>query len=144
MLSRNHLLLLCFSCCFTVPALAEPAKDELTGTWYSEREQGGETMKWLNRRMADSNYAALFLICEGKNVSWVQKERGTWEIAGGDLVETMYSKEDMNGPQQAPQGITTSYTELSVEGDSLQYQKKGTDKAFSFKRVEDGFQIRCQ
>jgi hypothetical protein len=66
MFSRNHLLLLCLSCCFIAPAMAEPAKDDLTGTWYSEREQEGETMKWLNRRMADNHYAALFLICEGK------------------------------------------------------------------------------
>jgi hypothetical protein len=144
MFSRNHLLLLCLSCVITVPALAEPTKDDLTGTWYSERKQGEETMKWLSRRMDDNNYAALFLICEGKNVSWVQKERGTWEVADGDLVETMYSKEDMNGPQQAPEGIKTSYTNLDLQEKNLQYIKKGTDKSFNFNRVEDGFQIRCQ
>lgn len=144
MFSRNHMLLLCLSCCFIAPAMAEPAKDDLTGTWYSEREQEGETMKWLNRRMADNHYAALFLICEGKNVSWVQKERGTWDVADGELVETLYSKENMHGPQQAPDGIVTHYTDLSLNDGALKYSKKGTEKSFNFNRVENGFQIRCQ
>jgi hypothetical protein len=125
---------------------AAPDSEELVGTWYSERQQDGETMKWLTRRMDNQQYAALFLVCNGEDLSWVQKETGEWQFNNGELVETMMSMEDMNGKKQAPQGegVDTTYVDLSIKGEALHYQKKDSDTAFDFDRVADGFQISCQ
>lgn len=125
---------------------AAPDSEELVGTWYSERQQDGETMKWLTRRMDNQQYAALFLVCNGEDLSWVQKEIGEWQFKNGELVETMMSMEDMNGKKQAPQGegVDTTYVDLSIEGDALHYLKKNSDTEFNFDRVADGYQIKCK
>jgi hypothetical protein len=126
----------------SLPAQAAPANDALIGTWYSEKQEEGETLKWLTRRMQDKGYAALFLVCEGENFSWVQKEIGVWQVEDGKLIETASSIEDMNGKKPA-QEITT-YTNLALSGDDLSYDKMNSDKSFHFQRVADGFQISCQ
>lgn len=126
----------------SLPAQDAPANDELIGTWYSEKQEEGETLKWLTRRMQDQGYAALFLVCEGENFSWVQKEIGVWQVEDGKLIETASSIEDMNGKKPA-QEITT-YTNLALSGDDLSYDKMNSDKSFHFQRVADGFQISCQ
>lgn len=124
---------------------AAPLTNELMGTWYSEQQQDDETMKWLTRRMDNNRYAALFLVCNGKDLSWVQKETGNWQVTEDELVETLLSIEDMNGKKQVPEGKTVirAYSDLSLNGDVLEYQKKGTDKRFEFNRVEEGYQVRC-
>lgn len=126
----------------SLPAQAAPANDALIGTWYSEKQEEGETLKWLTRRMQDQGYAALFLVCEGENFSWVQKEIGVWQVEDGKLIETASSIQDMNGKKPA-QEITT-YTNLALSGDDLSYDKMNSDKSFHFQRVADGFQISCQ
>ncbi len=129
----------------TATVHAAPSSNDLMGTWYSEQQQDDETMKWLTRRMDNNRYAALFLVCNGKDLSWVQKETGDWQLENGELVENVSSMEDMNGKKQVPEGktVTQTYTALNLNGDVLAYQKKGTDKQFEFNRVEDGYQIRC-
>jgi len=129
----------------TATVHAAPSNNDLMGTWYSEQQQDDETMKWLTRRMDNNRYAALFLVCNGKDLSWVQKETGDWQLENGELVENVSSMEDMNGKKQVPEGktVTQTYTALNLNGDVLAYQKKGTDKQFEFNRVEDGYQIRC-
>lgn len=129
----------------TATVHADPSSNDLMGTWYSEQQQDDETMKWLTRRMDNNRYAALFLVCNGKDLSWVQKETGDWQLENGELVENVSSMEDMNGKKQVPEGKTViqAYTALNLNGDVLKYQKKGTDKQFEFNRVEDGYQIRC-
>ncbi|MEC9313687.1 MAG: hypothetical protein VYB22_02305 [Pseudomonadota bacterium] len=134
-------VMLGFLCLFSA-AQAAPDNDDLIGTWYSEKKEQGETMKWLTRRMQDQGYASLFLVCNGENFSWVRKEIGVWQIEADKLVETAISIEDMNGKKQA-QEITT-YTNLALNDDSLSYDKINSDKSFSFQRVADGFQISCQ
>lgn len=123
---------------------AAPDNNELVGTWYSERQQDGETMKWLTRRMDNQQYAALFLVCNGEDLSWVQKETGQWQLSEGELVEIMMSLEDMNGKKQAEKGLNTTYVDLSLNGDALHYQEKGSEKTFDFNRVANGYQISCQ
>lgn len=129
----------------TATVQAAPSSNELMGTWYSEQQQDDETMKWLTRRMDNNRYAALLLVCNGKDLSWVQKETGTWQVEDRELVETLSSMEDMNGKKQVPEGKTVirTYSDLSLNGDVFKYQKKGTDKRFEFNRVEEGYQVRC-
>lgn len=123
---------------------AEPAEKAFIGTWYSERQEDGETMKWLTRRMEDNGYAALFLVCNGEDFSWVQKEIGDWRVEGGRLIETLHSIEDMNGKKPAAENNETVYTNLSLQGDTLSYDKLNSEKSFRFQRVPDGYQISCQ
>lgn len=123
---------------------AEPVNKDFIGTWYSERQEDDEIMKWLTRRMEDNGYAALFLVCNGENFSWVQKEIGTWRVEEGKLIETLHSIEDMNGKKPAAENNETVYINLSLQGDTLSYDKLNSEKSFHFQRVPDGYQISCQ
>ncbi|AFJ02811.1 hypothetical protein Q7C_1663 [Methylophaga frappieri] len=129
---------------FSTSVQAAPSSQDLIGTWYNEREADGETMKWLMRRMDDNKYAALFLVCNGDDLSWVQKELGAWQIQDDKLIDTMHTLENMNGKQAAPENTQTVYIDLSLDGENLHYQKQNSDKQFDYKRVENGFQISCK
>lgn len=129
---------------FTFPALSQSTQEYLVGTWYSEKQEAAETMKWLTRRMADNSYATLFLVCHGENFSWVQKEIGVWQFQNDQLMETVHSIEDMNGRKPAPDHTDTTYTNLNHNGGSLSYVKLNSEKSFNFHRVDDGYQLSCQ
>jgi hypothetical protein len=103
-------------------------------------------VKRLVKREADNSYAALLLICEGKEFSWVQKELGTWKVTGDNTFETtMTSLEDMNGKKQAdPDAALAQYTDVVIDGDKLSYELTGKDHQATFERVDDGYQIRCE
>jgi uncharacterized protein (DUF2249 family) len=141
-LSRTLLPALLAVLSFSFTVQAEPASDALIGTWYSEKQQEGETIKWLTRRMQDQRYAALFLVCDGENFSWVQKETGVWRVEDGKLVQTASTIENMHGKKPAEK--ITTYTNLSLKGGTLTYHKMNSDKSFSFQHVADGFQISCE
>lgn len=129
----------------SLPVQAQLAQTALQGTWYSEMQDQGETIKRLVKRESDNSYASLLLICEGKDFSWVQKERGSWEMKDGELYTTMSSLEDMNGVKQAdPAAATAHYVNLKLADDKLSYDQKDKDNSFNFVRVDEGYQIRCE
>lgn len=126
---------------------ADITQNDLVGTWYSETHDSGETLKRLVKRDNSNNYAELLLICDGKEFSWVQKELGAWRVADATTFEVvMQSREDMNGKITAdPDNSVGSYINVKLEGDKLTYQQENKEENnFSFKRVDDGYQIRCE
>jgi hypothetical protein len=125
-------------------AVAEVTFDDLIGTWYAETDHDGETMKWLVKREADQSYAALFLVCDGENLSWVQKERGQWKMEGKELHTVIAAFQDMNGNSSDQLGKQMHYEKLELDNDELNYEQKDNDNVYSFKRVNDGYQISCQ
>jgi len=125
-------------------AVAEVTFDDLIGTWYAETDHDGETMKWLVKREADQSYAALLLGGDGENLSWVQKERGQWKMEGKELHTVIAAFQDMNGNSSDQIGKQIHYENLELVNDELNYEQKGNDNTYSFKRVKDGYQVSCQ
>ena len=125
-------------------AVADVTFDDLIGTWYAETQHDGETMKWLVKREPDQSYAALFLVCDGENLSWVQKERGQWKMEGDEMHTVIAAFQDMNGNSSDQIGKQIHYENLELADDELNYEQKGNDNTYSFKRVKDGYQVSCQ
>ncbi len=125
-------------------AVADVTFDDLIGTWYAETQHDGETMKWLVKREPDQSYAALFLVCDGENLSWVQKERGQWKMEGDEMHTVIAAFQDMNGSPSDQIGKQIHYENLELADDELNYEQKGNDNTYSFKRVKDGYQVSCQ
>ena len=141
----RHTSLLTAILALPLPLFAVEQQD-LVGTWYSEREDSGERLKRLIRRDADNNYAELLLICDGMNVSWVQKELGHWHISADNAFDVvMISREDMHGKKSAdPAHATARYINVEREGNHLTYEQRDKGNKFRFERVDDGYQIRCE
>jgi len=124
-------------------ALADITNEQLVGTWYSQSEHDGEMMKWLIKREGDKSYVGLFLICEGKNLSWVQKERGQWLYQDDILNTVVVAFENMNGPKDSEIGKKSHYEQAILKGDTLSYKQYQSDNVYEFNRVEDGYQVSC-
>ena len=122
---------------------AEPTIEQLVGTWYATKDtDDGETMKWLVKRLDDQGYAAISMICTGENLSWVQKEIGTWKLEDGFLLNMPETHEDFGGKKQVEPGTVIAYSDLKLESNILSYKNR-SQALLEFEAVSDDFKVSC-
>jgi hypothetical protein len=122
---------------------AEPTSEQLVGTWYATKyTDDGETMKWLVKRLDDHAYAAISMICSGENLSWVQKEIGTWKLEDGFLLNMPETHEDFSGKKQVEPGTVIAYSDLKLESNTLSYKNR-SQALVEFEVVSDDYKVSC-
>ena len=65
-------------------------------------------------------------------------------MEGKELHTVIAAFQDMNGNSSDQIGKQIHYENLELVNDELNYEQKGNDNTYSFKRVKDGYQVSCQ
>lgn len=128
-----------------VPAVyAQPTSEQMLGTWYAiDYAANNETTKTLVKRMEDQTYQSISVTCNGTQLSWLEKEMGTWKLNQNSLIHTPESYQDYNGAKRLGPDPTIIYTDVSMDKKALTY-KNDRQTLLSFKPVDEFFSLGCR
>jgi hypothetical protein len=125
-------------------AVAQPTKEQMLGTWYAiDYATNNETTKTLVKRMEDQTYQSISVTCNGTQLSWLEKETGTWELNQNSLIHTPESYQDYNGAKRLGPDPAIIYTDVSMDKEALSY-KNDRQTLLSFKPVDEFFSLGCR
>ena len=128
-----------------VPAVyAQPTNEQMLGTWYAiDYATNNETTKTLVKRMEDQTYQSISVTCNGTQLSWLEKETGTWKLNQNSLIHRPETYQDYNGVKRLGQDPTIIYTDVSMDKKALSY-KNDRQTVLSFKPVDEFFSLGCR
>lgn len=129
--------------CLSLSVKAAPSSDEVVGTWYANIHTSvSESTMWLVQLHEDNTYLSLKMLCQTKKLIWVDEQKGTWKLEKTSLIQTPQTFSDFNNYKEADSGETITYTDVTVNEDSLSY-KDANQKDLTLKRHDGFFRMRC-